>query len=414
MAIGIVSVYPPRGEHHAAMSGVASMAKNIAQTVSVDETVHVVTNSVDGESDRYVEDNIVVHRCWEPGVRYPFQIVRALLSIDDLDVVHIHHEYDGMYGGIASNALFPLLLLGLHLTGARIVTQPHGVVFDTELIDTKGVDSPLVALPETLLELVLVSFNQLLVWLSHTVVVPNSALERDISNHCLMTEKSLAVVPHGVEPNVIAGGRTPPDEEFTILYFGYITWRKGPDIIVEAAKSLPDEWRLVLAGGQVPYLADNSDYQQYYEAVQSTADRLENITLTGFVDEADLDRYFTQADVLVLPYRKFIAASGVFSLGLRYSVPFLLSEELSPLLENEDASQLLQKHDIDESDLSFSLEEAGQDLEHQIRSLCEENERYNRVAAFSEALCEAREWDQLRSRYMELYYPAENDCLTHE
>lgn len=403
MGIAIVSVYPPRGEHHSKMSGVASMSKNIADTISTSDRVHIISNKIQGKKGRYVEDNITVHRCWDRGPRYPLQIVRTLYQLDGISAVHVHHEYDGMYGGVLMNALFPLLLLGLRLTGAKVVTQPHGVVFYPDVINKQSAGSAIGMVPDAFLRIILLCFNQLLVSLSDKLVVPNSVLQKTFLDHCIGGEDKLTVIPHGVESNKIGPRSNSSSGGPMLLYFGYITWRKGPDILAAAAQSLPEEWEIVLAGGKVPYLSEEPSYDLYYEEVHELATQSDNITLTGFVDEDDLDTYFKRADVLVLPYRSFVAASGVFSLGLRYSLPFLLSEDVSPLLENEDVKALMNEHDINKSKHIFSISNAPNDLEKKVGTLCEDSEQYKSASTLSHDICKARNWAKLRDKYAEVY-----------
>lgn len=403
MGTAIVSPYPPRGEHHSKMSGVASMSKNIANTVSTDRSVHILANKIKGKSDQYIEDGVTVHRCWDHGPLYSFQIIRTLNHIDGVDTVHVHHEYDGMYGGVLMNAFFPVLLLGLQLSSVKVVTQLHGVLFDADPINTQSVGLIIAKIPDILLEVILLIFNQILITISDTVIIPNRVLKQRILDNCSTDEEKLAVIPHGVEPRVMNVRSLVPNDSPTLLYFGYITWRKGPDILASAAKSLPEDWDIILAGGKVPYLSEDSSYQAYYNNVRDLAYKSKNVTLTGFVDENKIDSYFKQADILILPYRTFVAASGVFSLGLRYSLPFLLSEDVSPLLQNDDTSLLMREHNISQSVLTFSMDDAARDLEQKVRAICMDPEKYETASEFSRDICDHRSWDTLRDKYAEVY-----------
>ncbi|WP_297555783.1 hypothetical protein, partial [Thermococcus sp.] len=74
--VGIISVYPKRGEKHTKFSGVASYTKNLVEAISKLERIKIsVYANITSKKEEYTEsDNIVVIRCWTP-IFYPFQIL---------------------------------------------------------------------------------------------------------------------------------------------------------------------------------------------------------------------------------------------------------------------------------------------------------------------------------------------------
>jgi len=88
-------------------------------------------------------------------------------------------------------------------------------------------------------------------------------------------------------------------EGFTVGYTGHLYPGRGLDMILELAAALP-EMRFLLVGGKP---AD-------VEAARQRAASLPNITLTGFVPNAELPRYQAAADVLIMPYSPQVSGSS--------------------------------------------------------------------------------------------------------
>jgi glycosyltransferase involved in cell wall biosynthesis len=88
---------------------------------------------------------------------------------------------------------------------------------------------------------------------------------------------------------------------FTAGYTGHFYAGRGMGLMVDLAKALPGIQFLWVGGA-------SSDVILWKERL--AADDVENITLTGFVDNAVLPQYQAAADVLLMPYGTSIAGSG--------------------------------------------------------------------------------------------------------
>lgn len=119
----------------------------------------------------------------------------------------------------------------------------------------------------------------------------------------------ILVGPNGVEMERYAGLPAPAaarqelglPEGFTAGYTGHFYAGRGMDLMLALAKSLPES-RFLWVGGQP------EDVSRWRQRLQ--AESVDNITLTGFVDNAILPRYQAAADVLLMPYATRIAGSG--------------------------------------------------------------------------------------------------------
>jgi len=112
-------------------------------------------------------------------------------------------------------------------------------------------------------------------------------------------------------------------EEFVILYFGLIRKYKGVPCLVEAFNRLPQDIarhsRLVIAG------EDWGDETSLAGAIDSSPYKGQITYKPEFVPDALIPRYFSAADVVVLPYLR-TAGSGVVNIALAYGKPIITSD----------------------------------------------------------------------------------------
>ena len=90
-------------------------------------------------------------------------------------------------------------------------------------------------------------------------------------------------------------------EGFTAGYTGHFYAGRGMELMLALARALP-EVNFLWVGGQP------EDVTLWQRRLQDEG--VDNITLTGFVDNAVLPRYQAAADVLLMPYGTQIAGSG--------------------------------------------------------------------------------------------------------
>lgn len=137
-------------------------------------------------------------------------------------------------------------------------------------------------------------------------------------------EEKVTVIDH---PNIT----TPPNRDIkpekarkelgvsldssVVLFFGNIREYKGLDDLVRVVSDLDTKipnLEFIIAGRCW------EDWSNYEEQIHRNS--IQNITHTQieFIDENEIEYYFRSADVVVLPYKKFDAQSGVASLANYY------------------------------------------------------------------------------------------------
>jgi glycosyltransferase involved in cell wall biosynthesis len=99
-------------------------------------------------------------------------------------------------------------------------------------------------------------------------------------------------------------------DEFVAGYCGHFYPGRGTQMLLDLAQRLPAV-RFLLVGGEAQDVARLR--------AEVAARQLNNVTITGFVANADLPRYQAACDILLMPYQKQVAGSsggdiaGVFS-----------------------------------------------------------------------------------------------------
>ncbi|MDY6866732.1 MAG: glycosyltransferase family 4 protein [Chloroflexota bacterium] len=124
-----------------------------------------------------------------------------------------------------------------------------------------------------------------------------------------MRTMDVLVAPNGVELERYHDLPTPHEarrelglpEGFTAGYTGHFYAGRGVTLMAELAKKLPDIHFLWVGGA-------STDVTLWKERLRSEG--IENVTLTGFVDNAVLPKYQAASDVLLMPYGTAIAGSG--------------------------------------------------------------------------------------------------------
>jgi glycosyltransferase involved in cell wall biosynthesis len=107
-----------------------------------------------------------------------------------------------------------------------------------------------------------------------------------------------------------------------ILFFGDARYDKGPDMLLQALRRLRGDWVAVLAGAPVDVGEEDAEACR---GVLQFPDRL--LTRFGYIAEADADRFFRAADVIVLPYRtSFKGTSGVLRRAAASGKPVIASD----------------------------------------------------------------------------------------
>jgi glycosyltransferase involved in cell wall biosynthesis len=226
------------------------------------------------------------------------QAAAAIALQEDFDVIHAH---DWM--------TYPAGMLIKKLTGKALVTHIHATEFDRS---GRGVNHDVARIERMGME-----HADIVVAVSHFT---NNIVQ---TNYGIAAEK-IRVVHNAVSrSDVQAKYRVAPEQrhEKRVLFLGRVTFQKGPDYFIEAAKLVLDimpNVRFFMAGSgdMLPRIIRRAG-----------ALRIGNrFHFTGFLRGKDVDRIFAISDLYVMP--SVSEPFGITPLeAMLYDVPVLLSKQ---------------------------------------------------------------------------------------
>lgn len=340
-SILVISPYPTRSTIHTG-GGIASYTKNTLLAIkkaSPDQKIVVLANIVD-ESETYIENDILIIRCWDRNLSLYPNLIHQLFKFNKVNKVLFEFEF-AAYGDFLTTSLIPLLLGILRLTGKSTTTVLHQVVSDLkQLAQHVGLSKKPKSL--SIYNNSLHFFYKLIVELSHQVVTLEESLTEKVK--AITGQSHVTTIPHGLFPKkphqrnrAVFNLNLDPQNRY-VLAFGYLSHYKGSDLIVEAFKKpikvAGKTVKLILAGGESPTQGQKHHYRGFYKKLYDAIDNNPNIVHTGFVPETRIQNYFSASDLVVFPYRTFMSASGPLSLAAMYQRPFLVSESLANYCPN--------------------------------------------------------------------------------
>ena len=217
--------------------------------------------------------------------------------------------------------------------------------------------------------------NRASAFVVHSDTVSNQAIEA-----YSLKKEQVFIIPHGVYDSYFHGYTQESarkelgiKEEFVVLNFGMIRKYKGVPCLIRAFEKLPTEIalksRLVIAGenwGDEEGLDDLIKASPYSKQITFQAE---------FVPDFAVAKYFSAADVVVLPYLRS-AGSGVASLAMGYGKPIIISdlENIKESLQEYKGTMLVPKGD--ESSIAekiievFAQHKAGKSISYAVPNVC--------------------------------------------
>lgn len=407
----VISSYPSKEHiHDSYLGGVASYAKNtllalkkIKKNTQLDITV--LADQVNQHTD-YVQKNIRVKRFWRKNSLLIFpKLIREIMTNEkDANTIIIEFEHQMFGGPLALLGFLPFLVI-LKLTQKRVITVCHQVIPDMHEIGPH-INVRSNSTKAAIMNIMLSIFYRILLFSNSKVIVFEENLKLRLSKYG--DKKKIVVIPHGVQtflakPNKISARKHLKIEQkkFVILLFGFLGWYKGTDWAIHTIKSIKEKnpnrnVELIIAGGPNPNLEEKAHYIKYIKNVQLTCAE-QGIRLTGFVPEKDIPFYYSAADLVVLPYRSFMSASGPLSLALSFNKPFLVSPKLKAVFATKDMQEQMKDSKIKEGDMHF--EDFNGDFSKKVGRLEKNIKLRKRISKFVEKVQKKRSWDIIGNQY---------------
>jgi len=102
----------------------------------------------------------------------------------------------------------------------------------------------------------------------------------------------------------------------TLLFFGLIRDYKGLDLLIDALPLLGEGYQLVIAGESY------GSFDKYDSHIAATGLGSNIKVFNRYIDDAEVPRFFSAADVCVLPYRS-ATQSGITAIALHFDLPLV-------------------------------------------------------------------------------------------
>lgn len=410
----MISDYPEKTSRGEKNYGIAWYTKETLEPLAEEynqKFIVLAEKGVDNKPAVFADGKILVLRVFEPQHHTLFPIIlRWLYAFSHVKHVYVHSEFCTT-GGIRNFILLIPFLCIIKAYGKSVSYFAHNVVTNTSSIGPHlGFRDKSIFLH--IFNILLQQYYRILGLLVDRIIVMDGVLEKRLEQY--VDKRKIIHIPiWTVTKNKKSPGNNLRKKlalkknDFVLLYFGFITWYKGADWIIDQVKKIPKlggkRIRLVLAGGMAYSLKHKKYYQDFYNKLSSSITGAKNITLTDFVDEKDIEKYFDLADVVILPYRGYIGSSGIFSYALSYEKPFILSRAMSEICQNQDFQDAMEKQGVKKSDFIF---------DHSLPSLRKillqigNSKNLEKLQALSKGLQEVRSKEKLiDSYYMNIFKP---------
>lgn len=154
-------------------------------------------------------------------------------------------------------------------------------------------------------------------------IVHTESTANEVERLFNIDKNRITVIPHGIfKPNYELGQHEfiAENEKKTIIFYGVNRRNKGADILIDAVRQLPDEYKK-----QVRVLIAGKTSKEYLKELQAKVGDADVTFRPTFIPNNDLYEMIENADYIALPYRE-ISQSGVLLLAMYFRKPLVISD----------------------------------------------------------------------------------------
>lgn len=345
-----ISTYPEQWLTYTKKSGVASYLKKLLTSKKSSYQMTVLCEEDQGYQ-RYKEDNLTIIRWRKRWLSAIIDIVNHLRK-HRYNVIHIQHELHFRWSTIVGYMVLLLPVLFGRKKTTWIITSHHAIDYSTinqEFVKNHGQKIP-VWLVKT--------WFRVLYRLYHSrdqIIVHEDIHRSRLINYYGLDAHTIQVIHHGVDqtPNVDSSLAKQTlwisPKTKVIFTMWYVTWYKDLSVLIQwyahRLSNNPDSILIIWSWPEKKSL-NNHEYMDYYQSLQDMARDLipaDKYKRLWFIDQEDIATYYGASDVVVLPYRYTLSASGPMAIAIAYEKPFL-------------ASRCFQDYFVDFSDCIFDMD----------------------------------------------------------
>jgi glycosyltransferase involved in cell wall biosynthesis len=302
------------------------------------------------------------------------------------DIVHVQFEY-GLFSnlkiGRKTLTAFASLLFyfGLALGNRSIVTTMHEPRKDVSAGRRAGFFFTRI-------------LDKLIFAVSDLIIVHTQESKQLLETVYQVDSSKLCVVPHGsyqkpkIQNKEDCKRALGLQGKTVMTIFGFVTPKKGHDLLIPLLAKLDPNVHLIVAGG--PQTDSDARFLSNLKGLAEIYGVSDRVIFTGYLP--DLSQILNATDLALLPYR-YVTDSGVLHIIVSYKVPILTSDlpafkEIHQqygcieLFKSEDTQDLLMKI---QNMLSFGI------LQSDLKRQCQE--MWNKT-----------KWSNIAERHIEIYH----------
>lgn len=322
-----MSTYPPQ------RCGLAHYSNNLARTMA-SMNPRSPSLMILGEQREWIRNNsfhdgrVTVERVWRRKGGRSWILASTRIIRFRPHVVHLQHDY-GLFGAWMGVACLIFLAVARFL-GSKVVVTLHSVC-PSNPRPISGHLSSFRARSAVRIT------NGGMKLLAQMFVCHTETQRRWLIEVHGFDSRAIELIPHGSNPE--SPSKISRSNHPTLLFFGYISRRKGIHILLRSMPLIKErvpQARLVVAGTY-----QNKDGSDYLGRLR---EEVEGLGLKGSVEfrtrhfaVEELPRLFSEARLLVMPYLELFGCSGVLREAARFGKPVVASNlenircECSPL-----------------------------------------------------------------------------------
>lgn len=388
----VITSYHDDTKESKGLDPIAIHAKRILTQLSKSQKILVLAEKSGRKKTHLVNKQLTVLRVWEKKHPLAFPMILTYVAkYNKIRMIHIQFDFH-TFGGVVPGMFLPVLVGALKIMGKHVSIELHHVPFDITTLKRQHKHKP--HMFKEVLNRGLALFYKAIGALCDKVIVFEEDLRERLTS--AIPEEKLIVLPMGVNEQPVVNKSAAkrrlgikPDQ-FVLLSFGFFDWHKGTDWLAKTIQDLKlSRVNLLLVGGQNPALKYSPNYREFYrDIMKMSMQGKKAIKIVGFVPDKHMSMYFSAADLVVFPYREFLAAPAAVTHALSFGKPLVFSNNLTDYTKSPDFAHAMEEAGLTTKDLFFQLHRT--EFEAFIMRAKNNKDVYKKLVKFSHILAQER------------------------
>ena len=328
MKIAVVTSFPPSkvtlneyGYH---------LVKNFVQNDQVSELVLMCDKTVGPKQFDFENSNkINVKECWSFNNYFNFLSIITQAFRHKPEIILFNLQFVKFGDKKVPAALGLLLPMFLRLLGFKTMVLMHNILEQVDL-ENAGFTSNKIA--QKIYNFIGTTITRCILKANRVSVTINKYVDVLTAKYKV---KNIVLIPHGSFETTREPNFDLPKGPKKIMAFGKFGTYKKVEILIEAIeeirKTFQEEIELVIAG------TDSPNTIGYLESVKEKYAHVQGVIFTGYVEESDVERIFSESTIVAFPYTSTTGSSGVLHQAGSYGKAVVMPDlgDLALLVEEE-------------------------------------------------------------------------------